>query len=128
MKSFKQNLNITMPEKQGFMDITDDLQECVRRGNIHDGICMVNTMHTTASVFTSSGDEEELKKCMRFYDKLVTLGDDSVRPVLKHQIMGNGVVFAINGGELDLGLTQFVIYADFDGEREKQVIINIIGD
>lgn len=128
MKSFKQTFNITIPQKQGYMDITSDLQECVRRSNIHSGMCLVNTLHNTAAVFTSSGRDEEIIKYLQFFDKITTLAEEQIRPALKHQIMGNGVVFPVNDSELDLGLSQYVIYTDFDGEREKGVIINIIGE
>ncbi len=128
MKNVKQTFTITMPEKQGYMDLTDDLMEVIRRANIRDGICVVNTMHTSASVFTASNDPEKLDGYLKFYDKLTTLAEEELRPQLKHQLAGNGVTFAICDGEISIGLSQYVIYMDFDGEREKTVEIIIIGE
>ena len=128
MKSFKQSFTITIPDKQGYMDLTDDIMECVRRANIRDGACIVNSMHTTASVVTASNDPETLESYLKFYDKLTTLADEPLRPALKHQLAGTGVNIPVCDGELSLGLSQFIIYMDFDGEREKTVEINIIGE
>lgn len=128
MKSFKQSFTVTIPDKQGYMDLTDDIMECVRRANIRDGVCIVNSMHTTASVITASNDPEALESYLKFYDKLTTLADEALRPALKHQLAGTGVNVPVCDGELSLGLSQFIIYMDFDGEREKSIEITIIGE
>lgn len=128
MKNLKQSFTITIPSKQGYMDLTDDVMECVRRANIRTGVCVVNTMHTSASVFTASNDPAVLEGYLKFYEKLTTLAEESLRPALCHQLAGNGVTIPLCDSELALGLTQFVIYMDFDGEREKTVEVNIIGE
>lgn len=128
MKSTKQTFTITMPEKQGYMDLTDDVQACVRNSNIKTGICTVNTMHNTASVFTGKNDPESLESYLKFYDKLTTLAEESLRPAIKHQLAGNGVTLPVEDGNLCLGLSQFIIYMDFDGEREKLIEVTIIGE
>lgn len=128
MNNFKQTFTITIPSKTGYMDLTDDVMECVRRANIKNGICTVSTMHTTASVFTASNDPEALNGYLKFYEKVTTLAEEQYRPAICHQLAGNGVTTAICDGEIALGLSQFIIYMDFDGEREKIVEINIIGE
>ena len=128
MNNFKQTFTITIPSKTGYMDLTDDVMECVRRANIKNGICTVNAMHTTASVFTASNDPEALNGYLKFYEKVTTLAEEQYRPAICHQLAGNGVTTAICDGEIALGLSQFIIYMDFDGEREKIVEINIVGE
>lgn len=128
MNNFKQTFTITIPSKTGYMDLTDDVMECVRRANIKNGICTVSTMHTTASVFTATNDPEALNGYLKFYEKVTTLAEEQYRPAICHQIAGTGVTTAICDGEIALGLSQFIIYMDFDGEREKIVEINIVGE
>lgn len=128
MKTSKQTFTINIPEKQGYMDLTDDVQSCVRNSNIRTGFCTISTMHTTASVFTASNDPEKLDGYLKFYDKLTTLAEESLRPALKHQLAGNGVIMPIESGELSLGLSQYIIYMDFDGGREKLIEVTIIGE
>jgi secondary thiamine-phosphate synthase enzyme len=128
MKSSKQTFTINLPEKQGYMDLTDDVQACVRNSNIRTGFCTISTMHTSASIFTGSNDPESLEGYLKFYDKLTTLAEESLRPAIKHQLAGNGVVMPVEDGELCLGLSQYLIYMDFDGGREKLVEITIIGE
>jgi secondary thiamine-phosphate synthase enzyme len=128
MKISKQTFTIDMTEKQGYMDLTDDVQSCVRNSNIRTGFCTISTMHTTASVFTATNEPEKLESYLKFYDKLTTLAEEALRPAIKHQLAGNGVVMAVEGGELALGLSQFIIYMDFDGGREKLVEVTIIGE
>ncbi len=128
MKSVKQNFTITIPEKSGYMDLTDDVMECIRRANIKTGFCTVSTMHTTASVFTATNDADTLGEYLKFYEKLTTLAAEALRPALCHQLAGRSVICPIYDGELSLGLSQFIIYMDFDGNREKNVEINIIGE
>lgn len=128
MKTSKQTFTINIPEKQGYMDLTDDVQSCVRNSNIRTGYCTINTMHTTASVFTASNDPEKLEGYLKFYDKLTTLAEESLRPALKHQLAGNGVIMPVEGGEISLGLSQYIIYMDFDGGREKLIEVTIIGE
>ena len=128
MNNFKQTFTITIPSKTGYMDLTDDVMECVRRANIKNGICTVSTMHTTASVFTATHDPEALGGYLKYYEKVTTLAEEQYRPAICHQLAGNSVTAAICDGEISLGLSQFIIYMDFDGEREKIVEINIIGE
>ena len=115
MNNVKQTFTITIPSKTGYMDLTEDVMECVRRANIRNGIISISSMHTTASVFTATNDIEALNGYLKYYEKVST------------QLAGGSVVTAICDSEISLGLTQYIIYMDFDGEREKTVEINIIG-
>ncbi|MBR4305688.1 MAG: YjbQ family protein [Ruminiclostridium sp.] len=128
MKSSKQTFTITIPRNQGYMDLTDDVQSCVRNSAIKTGICTVNTMHNTASVFTAKNDPELLESYLRFYEKLTTLAEEPLRPAIMHQLAGNGVTMPVEDGSLCLGMTQYIIYMDFDGEREKLVEVTVVGE
>ena len=115
MNNAKQTFTITIPSKTGYMDLTEDVMECVRRSNIRNGIITVSSMHTTASVFTATNDPEALNGYLKYYEKVSTLAEEPLRA-------------AICDSEISLGLSQYIIYMDFDGEREKTVEINIVGE
>ncbi|MCH5324460.1 MAG: YjbQ family protein [Eubacterium sp.] len=128
MKSYHQNFTVNIPAEQGYMDLTDDVLGCVRSANIRTGICAISTMHTTAAVVTAPNDPEMLDGYLKFYNKLATLAEEPLRPALLHQVTGNTVTLTIEDGELNLGLSQYIIYFDFDGQREKSISIDILGE
>lgn len=128
MKTFKQSFKITLPSKQAYMDLTDDIVACVRRANIRDGICTVNTLHITSAVATTSNDPEVLNSYLNFYEKVTDLVGEEHRAALSHQLVGNGLTLPVIDGELSLGVTQYIMYFDFDGGREKNVEIFIMGE
>lgn len=128
MNNVKQTFTITIPSKTGYMNLTEDVMECVRRANIRNGIISISSMHTTASVFTATNDIEALNGYLKYYEKVSTLAEEPLRAAICHQLAGGSVVTAICDSEISLGLTQYIIYMDFDGEREKTVEINIIGE
>ena len=109
MNNVKQTFTITIPSKTGYMDLTEDVMECVRRSNIRNDI-------------------EALNGYLKYYEKVSTLAEEPLRAAICHQLAGGSVVTAICDSEISLGLTQYIIYMDFDGEREKTVEINIIGE
>ena len=125
--------------RRGFVNITSTVEELVRKSAIREGLCLVNAMHITASVFIN--DEEEGLK--RDYDvwleKLAPheptsqyrhnrTGEDNADAHLKRQIMGREVVVAITNGKLDLGPWEQIFYGEFDGNRRKRVLVKIIGE
>ena len=128
MNNAKQTFTITIPSKTGYMDLTEDVMECVRRSNIRNGIITVSSMHTTASVFTATNDPEALNGYLKYYEKVSTLAEEPLRAAICHQLAGGSVTAAICDSEISLGLSQYIIYMDFDGEREKPVEINIGGE
>ena len=120
-----------------FVNITSRLQNVVKKSQIKEGICLVNAMHITASVFVND-EEEGLKRDFReWLERLVPqhaayrhnlTGEDNAFAHLRRTIMGREVVLAITGGRLDLGPWEQVFYGEFDGQRPKRVLVKIIGE
>jgi secondary thiamine-phosphate synthase enzyme len=139
MKSFRKELWFNVPTRRAFINITHEVQKAVDESGIRDGICLVNAMHITASVFINDNEvglhrdydkwleglapHEPLEK----YDHNKT-GEDNADAHLKRQVMGREVVAAITGGRLDFGPWEQVFYGEFDGRRRKRVLVKIIGE
>jgi secondary thiamine-phosphate synthase enzyme len=139
MKSFRQELFFEVPSRRGFINITPQVNEALRASGVREGLCLVNAMHITASVFIND-DESGLHQD---YDKWLEAlaphaptsqylhnrtGEDNADAHLKRQIMGREVVVAITGGKLDFGPWEQIFYGEFDGRRPKRALIKIIGD
>jgi secondary thiamine-phosphate synthase enzyme len=139
MKSYRTELAFNVPSRRGFVNITRDVQAAVDESGIREGLCLVNAMHITASVFIND-DEPGLHQD---YEKwLETLaphepvsqylhnrtGEDNGDAHLKRQIMGREVVVAVTGGKLDFGTWERIFYGEFDGRRRKRVLVKIIGE
>ena len=139
MKSLTEHLELNIPTRRAFVNITSKVEEAVRRSGIQEGLCLVNAMHITASVFIND-DEPGLHQ--DYDDWLETLaphdpvshyrhnrtGEDNGDAHLKRQIMGREVVVAITNGRLDFGPWEQVFYGEFDGRRRKRVLIKVIGE
>ena len=139
MKSLTDHLEFTVPTRRGFLNITSKVEDAVRRSGVQEGLCLVNAMHITASVFIND-DETGLHQ--DYDDWLETLaphepvsryrhnrtGEDNGDAHLKRQVMGREVVVAITGGRLDFGPWEQVFYGEFDGRRRKRVLIKVIGE
>ncbi len=139
MKSYRKELWFNTQTRRAFINITSQVEEAVRESGIKEGLCLVNAMHITASVFIND-DESGLHKD---YDKwLETLaphepvnqyqhndtGEDNADAHMKRQIMGREAVVAVTNGELDFGTWEQIFYGEFDGRRKKRVLIKIIGE
>jgi secondary thiamine-phosphate synthase enzyme len=139
MKSHRQELWFSIPSRRGFINITRDVEKCLRESGILEGLCLVNAMHITASVFIND-DESGLHQD---YDKWLEglaphepvgsylhnrTGEDNADAHLKRQIMGREVVVAVTAGQLDFGPWEQIFYGEFDGKRKKRVLIKIIGE
>jgi secondary thiamine-phosphate synthase enzyme len=139
MKSFRKELWFEVPNRLGFINITGQVQDCLRESGIQEGLALVNAMHITASVFIND-DESGLKKD---YEKwLETLaphaptsqyqhnrtGEDNADAHMKRQIMGREVVVAVTQGKLDFGPWEQIFYGEFDGRRKKRALVKIIGE
>lgn len=139
MKSHRKEIHFNLPGRRGFVNITRHVEEAVRESEVMEGLVLVNAMHITASVFIND-DETGLHQD---YEKwLETLaphapvsqymhnrtGEDNADAHLKRQIMGRDVTVAISDGRLDLGTWEQIFYGEFDGRRNKRVLIKIIGD
>ena len=138
MKSFTEYLYFNTKNKKDFVNITSQVQQCIDKSGIKEGLCLVNAMHITASVFIND-DERGLHKD---FDKwLETLaphapisryshnltGEDNADAHLKRTVMGREVTVAVSKGELDFGPWEQIFYGEFDGQRKKRVLVKIIG-
>ncbi len=138
MKSYTDYLYFNTAGKQEFINITDQVEESLRKSEIKEGLCLVNPMHITASVFIND-DEGGLHKDFSIWlEKLAPFGKDKYQhnltgedngdAHLKRTIMGREVVVAVTKGKLDFGPWEQIFYGEFDGQRKKRVLIKIIGE
>ena len=138
MKSFRQELWFETAGRRDFINITSEVEQCLQKSGIKEGLCLVNAMHITASVFIND-DESGLHHDFEVWlEKLAphapTLQyrhngyEDNADGHLKRQIMGREVVVAITDGKLDFGPWEQIFYGEFDGKRKKRVLVKIIGD
>ncbi|HFD7914931.1 TPA: secondary thiamine-phosphate synthase enzyme YjbQ [Legionella pneumophila] len=138
MKTYRKELWFNIPERMGFINITDKVIECLKESSIQEGLILINAMHITASVFINddeSGLHQDYKKWLeqiaphepiRQYRHNDT-GEDNAAAHIKRQIMGREVVVAITEGRLDFGPWEQIFYGEFDGRRDKRVLVKIIG-
>lgn len=138
MKSFRRELYFEIPARRGFVNITEQVKDCVKASGVKEGIVLVNAMHITASVFIND-DEPGLHEDYELWlERLAphapvsqyrhNVGEDNADAHLKRQIMGREVVVAITEGALDLGTWERIFYGEFDGRRRKRVLVKIIGE
>lgn len=139
MKSLTEHLWFEVPQRRGFVNITPTVEELVRKSGVQEGLCLVNAMHITASVFINDAEDGLLHDCEVWLEKLAPhapttqyhhnrTGEDNADAHLKRQIMGREVVVAITKGELDLGPWEQIFYGEFDGRRRKRALVKIIGE
>ena len=140
MKSYRQELWFNVPERMDFVNITPQVQKCVKESGVTEGLCLVNAMHITASVFINddeAGLHHDYKKWLeelapfdpspeRYHHNRT--GEDNADAHHKRQIMGREVVVAITIGKLDFGPWEQIFYGEFDGRRKKRVLVKIIGE
>lgn len=137
MKSYREELWFNTPTREAFLNITSQVEEAVRKSGIKEGLCLVNAMHITSSIFIND-DEGGLHQDFRdFLEKLAPhrgryahnlTGEDNGDSHLKRTIMGREVVVAITEGKLDFGPWEQIFYGEFDGRRRKRVLIKVIGE
>lgn len=138
MKSYRHELAFTVPSRRGFLNITSEIEHCVTDSGIREGLCLVNAMHITASVFINDdepGLHADLEKWLEGlapeqpYAQYKHNGtEDNADAHLKRTIMGREVVVAITRGRLDFGPWEQIFYGEFDGLRRKRVLVKIIGE
>ncbi|HUL53757.1 MAG TPA: secondary thiamine-phosphate synthase enzyme YjbQ [Opitutaceae bacterium] len=139
MKSYRKELWIEVPHRRGFLNITPKVDAALAESGVREGLCLVNAMHITASVFIND-DEPGLhadferwlerqapERPYSAYDHNRT-GEDNADAHLKRTIMGREVVVAVTSGRLDFGPWEQVFYGEFDGLRRKRVLVKIIGE
>jgi secondary thiamine-phosphate synthase enzyme len=140
MKSLTEYLTFHVPERMGFINITPTLDKLVCQSGILEGLLLCNAMHITASVFINDNESGLHEDYKRWLEKLAPFdaspktyahnrtGEDNADAHLKRQIMGREVVIAITKGQLDFGPWEQVFYGEFDGRRDKRVLVKIIGE
>lgn len=140
MKHLTKYLEFNLPERMGFLNITDSVETLVAESAVQEGLCLVNAMHITASIFINddeSGLHQDYKKWLEHLAPFDAspkryahnrTGEDNADAHMKRQIMGREVVVAVTKGQLDLGPWEQIFYGEFDGRRNKRVLVKIIGE
>ena len=138
MKSYRKELWFKAPKRRAFINITPEVNECLRESGIKEGFCLVNAMHITASVFINDDEGGLHQDFEKWLEKLAPEKphsqyahngfEDNADAHLKRQIMGREVVCAVTEGELDFGPWEQIFYGEFDGLRDKRVLVKIIGE
>jgi len=127
------------PHRRDYLNITPTVEELVRKSKVQEGLCLVNAMHITASVYINDAEDGLLQDYDDWLEKLAPheptsqyrhnrTGEDNADAHMKRQIMGREVVVAISKGALDLGPWEQIFYGEFDGRRRKRVLVKIIGE
>ena len=138
MKTHRQELWFETPTRRAFLNITPQVEAAVRSSGVQDGLCLVNAMHISASVFINDDESGLHADYERWLERLAPekphsayehnrTGEDNADAHLKRQVMGREVVVAITGGRLDFGPWEQIFYGEFDGRRRKRVLVKIIG-
>ena len=139
MKSYRKELWFEVPRRRAFLNITPQVEQCLRESGIREGLCLVNAMHITASVFINDDESGLHADFERWLEKLAPekpytaydhnrTGEDNADAHLKRTIMGREVVVAVTAGRLDFGPWEQIFYGEFDGLRRKRVLIKIVGE
>ncbi|KAF6242269.1 secondary thiamine-phosphate synthase enzyme [Nitrosopumilus sp. b1] len=139
MKSLTEYLTFNTKTRISFLNITPDIEKLVYKSKIRDGLCLVNAMHITASVFINDNesglhhDYEKWLEALAPHEPISQYkhndtGEDNADAHLKRQVMGREVVVAITNGKLDFGPWEQIFYGEFDGKRQKRVLVKLIGE
>jgi secondary thiamine-phosphate synthase enzyme len=139
MKSFRKELWFEVPRRRALLNLTPQVEACLRESAIREGLCLVNAMHITASVFINDDESGLHTDFERWLEKIAPekphsaydhnrTGEDNADAHLKRTIMGREVVVAVTGGRLDFGPWERIFYGEFDGLRRKRVLVKIIGE
>ncbi len=138
MKSYRKELWFNIPSRRGFVNITPQVEDCLRESSIQEGLVLVNAMHITASVFVNDDERGLLGDFEKWLEQLAphepvsqyahNTGEDNADAHLKRSVMGREVVVAITKGKLDFGPWEQIFYGEFDGRRKKRVLVKIIGE
>jgi secondary thiamine-phosphate synthase enzyme len=139
MKSYRKELWFEAPSRIAFINITHQVEACLRESGVREGLVLVNAMHITASVFINDDESGLHRDFETWLENLAPhepisryfhnrTGEDNGDAHLKRQVMGREVVVAITGGQLDFGPWEQIFYGEFDGRRKKRVLVKIIGE
>ena len=138
MKSFRKELHIKTNTRRGFVNITPEVEETLRESGVREGLLLANAMNITSSVFINDNESGLHRDFERWLEKLAPEKpydmydhngyEDNADAHLKRTIMGREVVVAVTGGRLDFGTWEQIFYGEFDGKRDKRVLVKIIGE
>jgi secondary thiamine-phosphate synthase enzyme len=140
MKHLREELWFNTPNRRDYINITDKVASLVTKSGVQHGLCLVNAMHITASVYINDDEQGLIEDYDDWLERLAPFdasaktyrhnrtGEDNADAHMKRQIMGREVVVAITEGKLDFGPWEQVFYAEFDGKRRKRVLVKIIGE
>ena len=140
MKSYRECLTFNIPARMDFLNITPQVAAAVKKSGVQEGLCLVNAMHITASVFINDDEPGLHDDYKRWLEALAPFdpsperyhhnrtGEDNADAHMKRQIMGREVVVAVTGGRFDFGPWEQIFYGEFDGGRRKRVLVKIIGE
>ena len=139
MKHLTEHLTFTIPSRRAFVNITGEVEDAVRRSGVQEGLCLVNAMHISASVFINDDERGLHHDYEAWLERLAPhaptsqyrhndTGEDNADAHLKRQIMGREVVVAITKGHLDFGPWEQIFYGEFDGRRAKRVLVKVTGE
>ncbi|MFM7043822.1 MAG: secondary thiamine-phosphate synthase enzyme YjbQ [Planctomycetaceae bacterium] len=140
MRSLTEHLSFNLPARMAFLNITPQVEEIVTRSGIQEGLCLVNAMHITASVFINDDEPGLHEDYAAWLERIAPFdasprtyrhnrtGEDNADAHLKRQVMGREVVVAITAGRLDFGPWEQIFYGEFDGRRPKRVLVKVIGE
>ena len=140
MKSHTEYLTFNVPARMGFENITPKVEAAVRKSGVQEGMVLVNAMHITASVFINDDDSGLHQDYQKWLEALAPFdpsptryahnrtGEDNADAHMKRQVMGREVVVAITKGKLDFGPWEQIFYGEFDGHRDKRVLVKVLGE
>ncbi len=138
MKSYRETMSFNIPSRRGFINITPDIDKHLKKSGIKEGLCLVNAMHITASVYINDDEQGLLSDYEEWLEKIAPHEpvnqyrhngyEDNADAHMKRQIMGREVVVAVTQGKLDFGPWEQIFYGEFDGRRPKKVLVKIIGE
>ena len=139
MQSYRKELWFNVPGRRALINITPEIETCLRESGIQEGLLLINAMHITASVFINDDESGLLEDCEVWLENLAPhaptsqylhnrTGEDNADAHMKRQIMGREVVVAATNGRLDFGPWEQIFYGEFDGGRRKRVLVKIIGE
>jgi secondary thiamine-phosphate synthase enzyme len=138
MRSYRKELWFEVPTRRAFLNITPEVEACLRESGVKEGLALVNAMHITASVFVNDDEPGLHRDFEEFLERLAPhepvaryrhndTGEDNADAHLKRQVFGREVVVAVTGGKLDFGPWEQIFYGEFDGARPKRVLVKIVG-
>ena len=139
MKNYRKELTFETETRVAVLNITEQVEGCIKESGISEGLCLVNPIHVTASCFINENEKGTIQDITKWMERMAPheplnlwkhndAGEENGDAFLKRQLMGREVVIAVTGGKADFGTWEHLFYADFDGNQSKNVLVKIIGE